>query len=1424
MHLLRTSILAAIAVSLATTPLSAQKLELNKGDHICYVGNTLADRMQHDGWLETLIQSRFPDKELVFRNLGFSADEVNNMPRSDGFGSHDDHLKRCKADVIFAFFGYNEATNGVEQSISFKQNLQNYIDARLNHKYNEKNAPRIVLFSPIAHENLNDHNLPDGTESNSRLKVYTTAMAEVAAKNNLPFVDLYTPTQKLYESAKNPLTLNGIHLLEHGNRAVAEVIERSLFESGGLTSDESLQRIRGAVLEKNLHWFNRYRSTDGNDVHGSRSGLRFIEKQSNFEVLQREMEIRDIMTANRDKAIWAVAKGGTAKPDDSNTPPQLVVKPNRTGPGPDGNFIFHSGEEAISKMKVAEGMTINLFASEKEFPRLINPVQMSVDPQGRVWAAAWTTYPLWRPDLPLNDCLLILPDENRDGKADKCIVFADGLHNPTGFEFWNGGVLVANAPNILFLKDTDGDGKADVKMVYLSGIDSADTHHTSNNFALSPGGDFFFAEGVFHSTTVESPWGKPYRMRASHMMKFNPRAHTVNRHFGIGPNPHGDEFDRWGNHFASDGTGGTGYYISYPGEGAMGQLYQKSYRPVPAIGILDSSHFPEANRGNLLICNAIGFQGVAQYKFNYEGAVIKADQVDTLMVSSDTNFRPTDVVVGEDGALYISDWQNPLIGHMQHNIRDPHRDHEHGRVYRVTVNGRELLPAVKIAGEPIGKLLDVLKHPDNGPRHRARIELSAHNSKAVTDAATSWAKTFDPKKQEDGHHLLEALWLHQQHRIVNEDLLKTVMTCAEPRARAAATRVLRDWAGKVKSWEELLMLAAKDEEAVVRSEAAVAAAWFEGVGAAEAVFEIASRPADPQLSHNIEITRKKLNVDQLIDDALTKKATLSPAARTYALAKASNGTLLKMERAEDVCRAILGREGVSDRDRSEVLEQLSALTRKGSGKLLLELIGANAEGSQSVFSELARMLYALPKEQLDSINGDLNQFASNEGNPGLRSAALAALVQSGEAGDSVFKKAATSRKGVISFLAAIPLIPDAKNRSALYPQVKPLLDGLPKELADKDGDSGGFARFVRIELPRNGTLTLAEVQIFGDGTNVALKKKATQSSRADNASKAIDGGTSGVYNHGTATHTNENENNPFWEVDLLGEYPVDKIVVWNRIDCCWDRLNDFTLSIFDGNREPLFIQEKNPAPQPKDPKIEIKVTIRGQISRAAALTLQHIPGHEKEIFGDMVHLIASSENGDIGINNILAMNQKMWPPDQIEPLGDALTTFIPETPLTKRDSPAFKSSLSLAHAIRPMLPEAKGEALLNALSDLSLQVVRLETVPEKMLYDKKTFTVTAGKPVKIIFSNPDKMPHNFLIVNPGTSQKIGILAAQLGEKGFEQQWRPESPDILHGTTMVNPGESATVSFTAPTKPGDYEYVCTFPGHWILMRGVMKVVK
>src|SRR4029450_5429265 len=140
-------------------------------------------------------------------------------------------------------------------------------------KYNSQSAPRLVLFSPIAHEDLRSPHLPDGTDNNKRIALYSAARAEGARAGNVVFVDLFRPSGELYRKADRPLTINGIHLTPRGNRAVAEVIDRALFggEPGGKLAEEVLTKLRQAVREKNLHWFNRYRTVDGYSIYGGRA-------------------------------------------------------------------------------------------------------------------------------------------------------------------------------------------------------------------------------------------------------------------------------------------------------------------------------------------------------------------------------------------------------------------------------------------------------------------------------------------------------------------------------------------------------------------------------------------------------------------------------------------------------------------------------------------------------------------------------------------------------------------------------------------------------------------------------------------------------------------------------------------------------------------------------------------------------------------------------------------------------------------------------------------------------------------------------------------------------------------------------------------------------------------------------------------------
>ena len=791
-----------------------------KGDVVAILGNGLPDRMQHDGWMETLLQSQLPDQQVRFRNMSASGDRPNSFPRSGGQISMTTYLQHVKADVVFGFFGYNEAYAGVEKADDYRKQLVEFVKKTRGAKPNGTSFPRIVLFSPIAHENTHNPNVPDGKENNVRLGAYTKATEAAAKEAGVAFVDLFHPSLTLYQSAAVPLTINGIHLTEEGNRQLAEVIARALLGKP-VSASASLDTLRVAVTDKDMHWHNRYRASDGNDVWGGRSTLKFVDGQSNAEVLQHELSMLDVMTSNRDERIWARAVGKDKPVNDSNVPKPVPVVSNVGGGSKsssaqkEGILEYVSGEAGLKQMAVAKGFEVNLFADEKRFPQLANPVQLQVDAKGNLWAAVWPTYPKWEPLKQMNDALLTFHDDNNDGRADRAVEFAR-VQNPLGFEFWNGGVLVTCMSDLLFLKDTDGDGVADVRTVLFQGLDSSDTHHGANNLILGPDGAIYWQSGVFMQHNHEHPWGPSLQTGASAMYRFDPRRFTIALHANNSPNPHGIAFDRWGYHYATDGTGGKAYQVRPSGNGfKMTELLKKEVRPVTASEVVSSTHFPESMQGDFLICNVIGFLGIKHYGLERNtstGAVwgepegdelkvttINADGSKTedksrgLLMSGDKNFRPSDAIFGADGALYVADWHNMIIGHMQHNVRDPNRDHAHGRIYRVTATGHPLQKPVAIAGQPIPDLLENLKHPTDGVRHRTHVELSARDSKEVIAATKEWMKQFDPNKKADAHPLLEALWVHQQHNVRNVELLELLLKSPEPHAVIAAGTVKHLW-------------------------------------------------------------------------------------------------------------------------------------------------------------------------------------------------------------------------------------------------------------------------------------------------------------------------------------------------------------------------------------------------------------------------------------------------------------------------------------------------------------------------------------------------------------------------------------------------------------------------------------------------------
>jgi glucose/arabinose dehydrogenase/azurin/lysophospholipase L1-like esterase len=1439
-------ILTAVIALFSVVFLHAQqpaKLELKPGERIALIGNALPDRMQHSGHFETLLHAQFPKHDLVVRNLAAAGDEVMKRSRSENFGSPDDWLTKVKADVIFAYFGFNESFKGYAGIEQFKAELGLFLKETKAKNYSGKGAPRIVLFSPIATEKHRDPNFPDPAANNTNLENYTAAMAEVAKANDVIFVDLFHPSQQLYTAAAQKgqsLTVNGLHLTEDGDKALAPVMFQGVF--GQKAPEGNFEKLRAAINEKNAQWHARYRTVDGYNVYGGRSKLSYESpkggpKISNYDVMQQEMAQRDVLTENRDKRVWAVAKGGDLKVDDSNLPKVTEVKSNKPGANPDGSHKFLGAEEAIGSMKVHSGMKVNLFASEEMFPELVYPVQMNWDTKGRLWVAAWLNYPERKPTSPKGDSLLVFEDTNGDGKADKCTTFLEGLNCPTGFQFYQDGVLVMQAPDLWFVRDTNNDGKADSIERVLMGLDSADSHHTANAICYEPGGAIYLSDGVFHRSQLETATG-PVRNNDGAIYRFEPRTGKFETYVSYGfANPHGRVFDYWGNDIITDATGNANYFgpafsgrIDYPAKHPnMKQFWNRPSRPCPGTGILTSRHFPEEFQGNFLNQNVIGFQGIYRVKVDQEGSGLKGTTMEHLVFSEDPNFRPSDVRVGPDGALYFLDWHVPLIGHMQHHLRDPNRDSTRGRIYRITYEGRPLLKAPKIHGQSIEKLLDLLKEPENGTRELAKVELSKHDSTKVVAAVMKWTASLDKKDPAYEHHMTEALWVHQWHNVVNTDLLKRMLRSPEPNARAAATRVLCYWRDRVSDVLPLLAVQAVDESPRVRLEAVRAASFFEQAQAAEvALASLKQQPTDYYLDYTLGETMKQLEKHWRKTIAEGKPIAADNAQGiNYLLKFLNSAEIQKLPRTTGVLEAILTRPGLSDADRALALDELAMQRKTDKATLLLNLLDSNQK-DRTASANLARLLaWQLPTE----LKAQRTRLATlvNSSVPDVRSAAWAALALADGNFDTVWTQASKEPKTLGDLLTGIPRLPDSEFRAKAYPKVLPLLNELPAAWK-VDTKKSAQGRYVRIELSGKATLTLAEVQVFSGGENIARKGKATQSSTSHNgdAKRAIDGKTDATYGSGTQTHSRENEDNPWWELDLGSENTVESVTVWNRMENnLGERLNNFTLVVLDGKRQEVFKKAGNATPKPSAKLTVSAPDPTGAIRRAAIQALVSMGTEAQTIFNALAKLITENKDVTAAARGIVVLPRAEWPKQASGTTAKALANWAKGVPAGDRTAQEFIETLQVANDLAGQLPAAEATALRKELRALSVSVFVIRTVVEQMRYDTPRLVVEAGKPFEIIIENPDFMPHNLVVIKPGTREKIGNATATMMPDQLDSQGRPfvpKSGDVLAATKLLEPGTRETLKLTAPTQEGVYEYVCTYPGHWMIMWGQLVVTK
>ncbi|MBL9185883.1 MAG: hypothetical protein JNK23_00250 [Opitutaceae bacterium] len=1281
-------------------------LVLNPGDRVALIGNALADRMQHHGWLETMIHAQHPAHQLVVRNLAFAGDEVATRARSKDFGTPDEWLTKVQAGVVFAFFGYNESFAGREGLPKFKEDLEKFLRETRAKNYNGTTPPRIVLFSPIAVEKHPDPNYEFKPAINANLALYTEAMAEVARDQaGVSFVNLFAPSQELYAEAARtgqpPLTINGVHLSEAGEARLAPRAYAALFGAPAPALDTpAAQALRAAVNEKSTMWHSRYRTVDGYNIYGGRSTIAYVShpdapKLTNAQIMAEEMAQRDVMTANLERKAWALAAGKTDKVEMLPLPVVTAFGTNKPGPNIDGTYPFLDGDEAIAQMTLAPGLKANLFASEKQFPELAKPVQMAWDTKGRLWVAVWPSYPGLTPTAKVKDKILILEDTDQDGRADKYTVWLDGLNCPTGFQFFKDGILVQQAPDVWFVRDTNGDGKADWKERVLMGLDSADSHHQANSLVYEPGGAILFSDGVFHRTQVETVAGAMRNIDGA-IFRYEPLTSKFETYIAYGfANPHGRAFDYWGNDLITDATGNNTYFgpafsgrIDYPAKHPkLKTIWDRPARPSAGSTILTSKHFPEEYWGDYLNPNVIGFHGIYRVNLERDGSGLKGTREKDIMQSKDFNFRPIDTSTGPDGALYVVDWHNPLIGHLQSHLRDANRDHVHGRIYRITAEGRPLAWQPKIAGEPIPALLELLKRGENQIRNLAKIELGQHDAAKVVAAVKTWVAGLDQKSPDYAHHITEALWVHQWHNVVDADLLRQVLASPRAEARAAATRVATYWRDRVPDALALVRARADDEDSRVRLQAVRAASFFDVPEATEVALAATKREVDYYLDYVTGETLRQLR--PLWRKRLGEGGSFAggdAAATRYLLRTLSVAEVLKMPRTADVCENLLSRSGVTDAVRAESLATLAKLRSAAPVALILATIDSPAEVDARA---VGRLLLAQPAADLKAHRPALLKLALAD-NSEARSWAFAAVALADGSLDPAWQAASASPLSLASLLGGIHLIPNADLRATAYDRVMAIL--------------------------------------------------------AQNIT------------------------------DLQGP---DYIVAATQ--------RDAMRSAVSTRREPA------------------------------------------KVFAALVSMIERGYQASTAAQAIRSLPRASWTPEAAGAAARALVAWAGKTHASERTSRDYVEAIQVADDLASTLPAGEADTLRQQLSGLRVASFIVRAVVEEMRFDAPRIVVQAGRPFEIVFENPDVMPHNLVVVKPGSRAKVSTEAMTLAPEHTDRQgraWVPESTDVIAATKLIEPGRSETLKITANAirTEGVYEFVCTFPGHWTVMWGQLVVTK
>jgi uncharacterized protein len=980
--------------------------------------------------------------------------------------------------------------------------------------------------------------------------------------------------------------------------------------------------------------------------------------------------------------------------------------------GPQVQQLPLSPEEAMKHIQIPANFNLSLFAAE---PNVQHPIAMAWDQRGRLYVLITKDYPNERKDSGGTDFILICEDTDADGKADKFTKFAEGLSIPTGLVFSNGGLVVCQAPHILFLKDTNGDDRADERKILFTGFGTSDTHAGPSNlhygldnwiwgsvgysgFNGKVGADSLrFGQALFRfKTGIDNPEGPKMEWMTS----------TSNNTWGMAFNEAGDVF-------GSTANNAHGWYMAIPHSNYLNPGYNTDngsrstdthkdmktitpkIRQVDVFGGFTAAaghNFYTARAFPKNYWNKIAFVAeptghvLHQNNMVKKGTNYEDEEAFNLMAGADEWFSPVFAQVGPDGAVWVADWYSFII---QHNPRPDGfvmgtgnayetnlRDYTHGRIYKVAYNKSAEYKPISLSADNALALIEALKSDNMFWRNHAQRLLVERGKTDVTKQLINLINTTTVDELGLNTAAIHALWVLKGLGEIdkNEEVLKTVYTALKHPSWAVRKNAIQvlPTAGLPKRLIETGLLT--DTEPLV---------------ALNAVLKMNQCALTDSEENTIldQMQKSSYSTDRWFPEAFATNMT------------AKEGTLLK--------------------------------------KYLLLL----TENSSTTETQIDH-------NQMNHSQHKTKPLPSSTTPPNNTKVANT--------------KPTLAKKGVDLIISSVK-----------FEVQEPSLRETSKYVIEVENKG--------LDSLKNGQTIMLKIDISGQGQSSTIY--------------------SHVYNKGLgagATATISKNTNGPWTGDLA----------FNS-----DKAGEYTFAIS------IDYQNKIAENDEKNNTYRQKITVN-QPATVALLALEKASKSYASVYdaNKVVGLLAATEKlNDAEKTALLKGTSTGWNYRKKSSLSTENLIFV-----NALADKLAGTQLSMLNRLRTAWT---GKEYAKPISADAV-IIQLKTVVEAMKFDKKEFTVKAGKEVVLNIENPDAMQHNVVIGKINALNIIGKAADKMitQTNATDLNYVPAIPQVLVASPLINANSSFQLRFVAPSQPGAYPFICTFPGHWRLMNGIMKVVK